>query len=226
MTEEDARAWLAGQGYGVDAIGRLDRLVDLVVEENTRQNLISASTVPHMWSRHIVDSAQLLALALADRADEGGLWADLGSGGGFPGLVIACLREAPLLLVETRGLRARFLENCLTALGLGHANVKQAKVERVTLERPASYISARAFAPLDRTFDVANHLCDENTLWLLPKGRSAQIELVSARQEWQAAFHVEQSVTDAESAIIVAKGLKRRRHGRSGTGKSVGSRKA
>lgn len=225
MTEDDARAWLAGQGYGGDAIARLGQLVDLVVDENTRQNLISASTIPHMWGRHIVDSAQLLALAVENGGDEGGLWADLGSGGGFPGLVIACLREAPLLLVETRGLRARFLETCLASLGLGHAAVKQAMVERVTLDHPAAYISARAFAPLDRTFDVANHLCDENTLWLLPKGRSAEIELVTAQKEWQAAFHVEQSVTDAESAIIVAQGLKRR-HGRSGTGKSARSRKA
>lgn len=223
MTEDEARTWLTAQGHADAAMERLDRLVDLVVEENGRQNLISASTIPHMWSRHIVDSAQLLALSRA-RVDDG-LWADLGSGGGFPGLVIACLREAPLLLVETRALRARFLEGCIESLGLNHTTVKQAKVERVTLDRPAAFLSARAFAPLDRTFDVANHLCDEKSLWLLPKGRSAEIELVTARQQWQALFHVEQSVTDGDSAIIVASGL-RRRHGRSGPGKSAGSRKA
>ncbi|MFT3966102.1 MAG: 16S rRNA (guanine(527)-N(7))-methyltransferase RsmG [Sphingobium sp.] len=223
MTEEEARAWLDAQGHGLAAVERLSRLADLVIDENGRQNLVAASTIPNFWARHIVDSAQLLSLA--GEAGRSGLWADLGSGGGFPGLVIACLREQPLVLIETRGLRARFLETCLDRLGLGHATVKQARVEHVTLEGAAAVISARAFAPLERTFDVANHLCDENTLWLLPKGRSAEIELESARRRWQAAFHVEQSVTDAESAILVANGLKCR-HGGSGTGKSARRRKA
>lgn len=210
MTEEDARTWLFDRGWlsGV-AAERLERLALLVAAENERQNLIAASTVPNFWGRHIVDSAQLLALA-GDHGPDG-LWADLGSGGGFPGLVIACLRDAPILLIETRGLRARFLETCLAELGLVHAAVQQAKVERVVLDRPASHISARAFAPLDRTFAVANHLCDENTLWLLPKGRSAYLELETAQREWQAVFHVEQSVTDPDSAIITASDLRRRR---------------
>lgn len=204
MTEDEARAWLSAQGYDRAGLDRLDQLVTLVIEENARQNLVSASTLSSMWSRHIVDSAQLLSLGNG----RSGLWADLGSGGGFPGLVIGCLREAPLVMVETRALRARFLERCVDALGLSHVTVKQAKVERVLLEHPVEVISARAFAPLNRTFDVANHLCDENTLWLLPKGRSAEIELATARKEWQAVFHVERSVTDTDSAIIVASGLR------------------
>jgi 16S rRNA (guanine527-N7)-methyltransferase len=211
MTEEDARHWLAGRGWLDGFAGeRLERLARLVAQENERQNLVAASTLPHMWGRHIVDSAQLLALA--GSAVEG-VWTDLGSGGGFPGLVIAALREAPIVLVETRGLRARFLEHCVKELGLTHAAIHQSKVERFTLEAPAAVISARAFAALDATLAVASHLCDQNTLWLLPKGRSAQIELVTASQQWQAAFHVEQSVTDPDSAIIVASGVTRRHNG-------------
>jgi 16S rRNA (guanine527-N7)-methyltransferase len=224
MTEEEARAWLATHGWMDGAAGaRLERLASLLVAENERQNLVAASTLPHLWGRHIVDSAQLLALADARGVDDG-LWVDLGSGGGFPGLVIACLREAPIALVETRGLRARFLESCVEQLGLLHAHVKQAKVERVGLERRAAIISARAFASLDATFAMANHLCDGKTLWLLPKGRSAQLELETASQQWQAAFHVEQSVTDADSAIVVATDVRRRHI--SGTSKSARSRKA
>ena len=224
MTEDEARSWLGARGWldGI-ALGRLERIAVLVAEENARQNLISASTLPHMWSRHIVDSAQLLKLG-GDAAGEG-LWVDLGSGGGFPGLVIAALRAAPILMVETRGLRARFLERCLADLGLDHASVLQSRVERVILDGPAAIVSARAFASLDTTFAVASHLCDQNSLWLLPKGRSAQMELETASQQWQAAFHVEQSVTDPDSAIITASGVKRRYAARPGP-KPTRSRKA
>ncbi len=210
MTEEEAREWLAGRGWLDSITGqRLERLADMLIAENEQQNLVSASSIPHLWGRHIVDSAQLLVMA-ETRGVTDGLWVDLGSGAGFPGLVVACLREAPITLVETRGLRVRFLEGCIAELGLSHAHVKQAKVERVGLDRRAAVISARAFASLDSTFAMASHLCDGKTLWLLPKGRSAQLELESATQQWQAAFHVEQSVTDADSSIVIATDVKRR----------------
>lgn len=224
MTEAEARAWLAERGWMNGVAGeRLEKLAALLIAENERQNLVAASTIPHLWGRHIVDSAQLLTLA-DDRGVQEGLWVDLGSGGGFPGLVIACLRPDPIALVETRGLRVRFLEQCIAELDLPHAHVKQAKVERVGLDRRAAVISARAFASLESTFDMASHLCDGKTLWLLPKGRSAQLELESATQQWQTAFHVEQSVTDADSAIVVATDVRRRRT--SGTGTSPRGRKA
>lgn len=223
MTEDEARAWLLERGWFTGpARERLIRLADLVTAENGRQNLIAASTVSAIWARHIVDSAQLLPLAEAAPAD--GSWIDLGSGGGFPGLVIACLRDAPITLVETRGLRARFLETCIAELGLTHARVAQQKAEQVRVNAPAAVISARAFAPLDRLFALAHHLSDSETLWLLPKGRNAQLELASAQQEWQAAFHVKQSVTDADSAIIVAASLKRRK--KAASRRPSGSRRA
>lgn len=209
MTEEEAKTWLATHGWMEGRAGeRLEWLAALLSEENERQNLVAASTLPVLWSRHIVDSAQLLALTEA-RGDKGGLWADLGSGGGFPGLVIACLREAPVLLVETRKLRVAYLERCAETLGLAHCRVEAARVEAVTLPEPAAFISARAFAPLDKTLAVAEHLADISTCWLLPKGRNAQIELASARKQWQASFHVEQSLTDPDSAIIVADHVRR-----------------
>ncbi|MET0240366.1 MAG: RsmG family class I SAM-dependent methyltransferase [Sphingobium sp.] len=207
MTEDEALGWLAEYGWQEGrAADRLRRVVDLVVSENERQNLISASTIPQIWGRHIVDSAQLLPLA----GEGDGLWIDLGSGGGFPGLVIACLRDAPLRMVEVRPLRARFLADCVTALGLSHVMVEQAKAERVMLDRPARYLSARAFAALDKTLALASHMADRETCWLLPKGRNAQLELVTAQRQWQGLFHVEHSVTDPDSAIIVASGVARR----------------
>lgn len=223
MTEEEARDWLGDRGWLSGRAGeRLARLVDLVIAENEHQNLIAASTVPAIWARHIVDSAQLLPLAEGAPGD--GSWVDLGSGGGFPGLAIACLRDAPITLIETRALRARFLAECVAMLDLPHVRVAQQKAEQVQLGQPAAVISARAFAPLPRLFGLAQHLADPETLWLLPKGRNAQLELASARQEWQAVFHVKHSVTDADSAIIVATSVKRRQKLKSR--RPSGSRKA
>lgn len=206
MTEEEARAWL-GATFDVPrgTWDRLERYVALLLEESERQNLISESTKSQIWSRHIVDSAQLIPLAGA----AGGQWIDLGSGPGLPGIVVAILSEWQVLMVESRRLRANFLEGAVSALGLS-AQTSCTRVELVKIERPAAVISARAFAPLPRLFATAAHLGGPETLWVLPKGRNWQNELASAREAWQAAFHVEQSITDADSAIVVARGLKKK----------------
>src|SRR3546814_7900201 len=98
----------------------LERFAAMLVAENGRQNLIAASTIPTLWVRHIADSAQLLAL---DR-DGDGLWLDLGSGPGLPGLVVAILSERPLMLVESRKRRCEFLRAVAEDLGLHHVEVE------------------------------------------------------------------------------------------------------
>lgn len=109
MTEEEARAWLAGQlDVSRDAMERLDALRAAVIAENDRQNLVSAASIPEFWTRHIVDSAQLIGFAGPD-APMGGAWLDLGTGAGFPGMVIAILRKSPIMMVESRKLRVDFL---------------------------------------------------------------------------------------------------------------------
>ncbi len=210
MTEEEAQSWLAERSWWEGAAGdRLRRFVDLVLDEADRQNLISASSRDQIWTRHIVDSAQLMTLmAPGDR----GRWVDLGTGAGFPGLVIACLRDAPMTLVEVRPLRAAFLQRCVDALGLGHVDVLCAKVEKMRLTQPASIISARAYAPLDKLLTGASHLADEKTVWLLPKGRNGEKELEIVRRDWQAVFHVEQSITDPESVIVTINQISRRQN--------------
>ena len=211
MTEDEARAWLDAHGWWEGEAGdRLRQFVALVLDEADRQNLISAASREQMWARHIVDSAQLLPLAQAGQGDgdPGGLWVDLGTGAGFPGLVIACLRDAPMQLVEVRPLRVAFLQRCVEALGLTHVHVIGSKVEKCRVDAPAQVISARAYAPLDRLLASAVHLCDEKTLWLLPKGRQGEKELEIVRRDWQAAFHVEQSITDPESVIVTIQSLR------------------
>lgn len=210
MTEQEARDWLAAHGWWSGEKGdRLRRFVDLLLDEADRQNLISQASRAQIWARHIVDSAQLLRL-VPDGDAAGGPWVDLGTGAGLPGMVIACLVDSPVDLVEVRPLRTAFLQRCATALGLDHVRVHTARVERWSPSRPARVISARAFAPLDRMLAVAGHLSDESTVWLLPKGRQAEKELEMLRRDWQAVFHVEQSLTDPESSIVTIQQLRRR----------------
>lgn len=202
VSEDEARGWIdTAFSPSAEQWARLERFAAALVAENGRQNLIAASTIPILWVRHMADSAQLLAL---DR-DSDGLWVDLGSGAGLPGLVVAILSERPMLLVESRRLRCEFLRDVASELGLGHVEVAEASLERVET-RTAGTISARAFAPLDRLIDLSARFSTESTRWLLPKGRNAVKELASLPAAWQRMFHVEQSRTDGESHILVGQG--------------------
>lgn len=202
-SEDAARAWVgAALSPGPDRWAKLERFVDLLVAENAQQNLIAASTIPTIWVRHVADSAQLLSFDT--RAGEG-LWIDLGSGPGLPGLVVAILTDRPMLLVESRKRRCDFLRAAANALDLQHVEVIEAPLERIET-RPAATISARAFAPLDKLLDLSARFSTESTQWLLPKGRNAVKELALLPQPWQRMFHVEQSRTDAESQILVGTG--------------------
>lgn len=202
-SEDAARAWIDDAfAPTADQWARLERFVALLIAESAQQNLIAASTIPTMWVRHIADSAQLLSF---DTRDGDGLWIDLGSGAGLPGLVVAILSARPMLLVESRKRRCDFLRSVAAHLGLAHVEVVEAPLERVET-RAAATISARAFAPLDRLLDLSTRFSTESTHWLLPKGRNAVKELALLPQSWQNLFHVEQSRTDAESRILVGVG--------------------
>ena len=182
---------------------RLEAFVALLKIANEQQNLVSASTLVDVWSRHILDSVQLARF----EPHAGASWADVGSGAGLPGIVIACLVEGPVTLIEPRRLRADFLQMAVERLGL-NATVATTKVERV--HGQYGVITARAVASLAHFLEISLHLSTRNTVWALPKGRSAAAELVEARQAWQGVFHVKQSVTDDEARIVVATGVRAR----------------
>lgn len=210
MEEAEARDWLIRR-FAVprETLARLDAFAELLRVENDRQNLVSRSTLDHVWARHIVDSAQLLLFVPPSVS-----WVDLGSGAGFPGLIAGLLHAGPVTLIEQRRLRVDFLRHAAATLGLADrvaivaANVSQAK------HAPFDVISARAFAPLERTFALAGHLAHKETIWVLPKGRNAQSELEAARASWQGSFRVERSVTDDDAWIVVAGDVRRRQEGK------------
>jgi 16S rRNA (guanine527-N7)-methyltransferase len=187
-----------------ETIERLETYVALLQEECRRQNLVSASTLDSPWDRHILDSAQLVHL----EPYPGASWVDVGSGAGLPGIVIACMVDGPVTLVEPRRMRAEFLHRVCESLGL-NATVVAAKAERVGGKYDV--VTARAVAKLTRLLEISAHLSTTNTIWALPKGRGAAAELAEAQQAWQGVFHVERSVTDAESYIVVATEVRARR---------------
>lgn len=202
--EAEARAYLAGL---TDAAGmaRLEAFAALVLEENQRQNLIAKATEPQLWQRHMADSAQLLENVSRETlgANGGGPWLDLGSGPGFPGLVIAALcPNMPVVLVESRARRVEFLNRAIAALDLRKCRVEGQRLERV-VPFDARAISARAFAPLTRLLDLSAPFSTRRTVYVLPKGRSAAQELETLKPSIRAMFHVKHSLTDPEAGIIV-----------------------
>lgn len=203
MTEDEARAWLA-ERFPPAAIERLARFAEIVTQETERQNLISPSTIPLIWSRHIVDSAQLLSFAPSDAR----YWVDVGTGAGFPGVVAAILFDRQVAMIEPRAKRATFLRDTADALGIA-ATVHQTRAEAAPIEQ-ADIISARAVATVDALFGMTAQYRAPETTYLLPRGRTGQDEIVKARAEWHGTFHVEQSVTDPTSTILIATGVRAR----------------
>jgi 16S rRNA (guanine527-N7)-methyltransferase len=199
MTEDEARLWLKSNiDVSRETLEKLETFVAFLREEAQHQNLISAATLDHIWTRHIVDSAQLLGHAPAK-----GAWLDLGSGAGFPGIVIALLSLHRVTLVESRAKRIDYLNRAIEHLALeDKAIVAGTTVEKLETA-PYSVISARAFAPLPRLLEVSARFSTVKTRWLLPKGRNAVKELHEAHGRWDLDFTVEPSVTDHEAGILV-----------------------
>lgn len=195
MTEEEARDWAKGQ-VDATAFAKLERFVDLVVAENERQNLISPATVATIWERHVVDSLQLLTIVPGDA----GRWLDIGTGGGFPGMVLAIAGAQPILMVEPRRKRAEFLSACVAELELADARVAARKVEQV--EWTADVITARAVASVENLLLAAAHCATTSTRWLLPRGTVDMASLPALCARHQLVFHVKQSLTHPDSSII------------------------
>jgi len=209
MNGDLGRAWVQEHcNVPRETLERLDAFIDLLAAENEIQNLVSKATLAQVWTRHIWDSAQLLRFAGDPRS-----WIDLGTGAGFPGLIIAALSKARVTMVEARPRRVDFLRRAADVLRLpASTEILCAKVEKVPA-RKFDVISARAFAPLDTLLPLGLPFSDSATRWILPKGRNAASELEAQRGLWHGTFRVEPSLTDSEAGIIVAQGVARKAKG-------------
>jgi 16S rRNA (guanine527-N7)-methyltransferase len=208
MPQGDAKGQLS---VSRETLGRIEVFVEFLAQENERQNLVSRSSIEEVWSRHILDSAQLLPLAPPRPRH----WLDLGTGAGFPGLIVAALSDARVTMVESRKLRVDFLQRAAALLRIEErVEILCSKVEALEA-RPFDVISARAFAPLDKLLLLGNRFSTDQTRWILPKGRNAKTELEAAESLWQGEFRLEPSITDAEAHIIVAERVRPRTKGKS-----------
>lgn len=199
MNENEAREWVASR-VQLEALAHLNQFVAWVIEENSRQNLISPTTIALIWQRHVADSLQLLDLARGAN----GPWLDIGSGGGFPGMVLAIAGARPMLLVEPRKRRAAFLQACVDRLGLEEVTVAPRPVEQVMVE--AGVITARAVASVEKLLQAAAHCCTPATRWLLPRGSAGLDNLAVLAASVKMVFHVEQSLTEPRSSIVLLDG--------------------
>jgi 16S rRNA (guanine527-N7)-methyltransferase len=196
----------AGRNVSRETFAKIETYVALLKEEAAQQNLVAPSTLETVWRRHILDSAQLVRFEPFERAT----WADIGSGAGLPGIVVALLVNGPVTLIEPRRLRAGFLNQMVERLELaGRVRVETAKVEKAAGKYDV--ITARAVASLAELLRISQHLSTRKTVWALPKGRTGLTELAEARRAWQGVFHVEQSVTDENSYIVVGTGVGKKR---------------
>lgn len=190
-----------------ETAARLDRFVATLLNWQQRMNLISDSTKASAWTRHVADSLQLLPLAPHAR-----IWADLGTGGGFPGLVVACvLADMPgahMHLVESNGKKAAFLREATQATG-APATVHAARIEEFVENTAESFdiVTARALAPLPALLTMAYPLLKKGALGLFPKGQDVGSELTEAAKCWRLNSSLVQSRTDARGQIVVLRGL-------------------
>lgn len=186
---------------------RLDALVALLDRWQVKTNLVSPATLPEIWTRHIADSLQLIALVdrPAPTKAEPRVWVDVGSGGGFPALpVAAALGElCRMHLVESNAKKASFLREAARAMGVT-AQVHLARAEAVAgpVIAKADVVSARALAPLAALLGLVAPLLKTGAIGLFPKGRDASAELTEAHESWKFEATLHQSLTDPEARIV------------------------
>jgi 16S rRNA (guanine527-N7)-methyltransferase len=187
---------------------RLDRFVETLLLWQSKLNLVAPSTLPELWTRHIADSLQLLPLA-----PKALTWVDFGSGGGFPGLVIACaLADSPgvkVHLIESNGKKAAFLREAVRAAG-APAVVHQERVEDFgeSCAEPVQVVTARALAPLKTLCDQAFPLVARGAVAVFPRGQDVDAELTDAAKYWRVEAAKVPSKTSPEGSIVVIHGLK------------------
>lgn len=205
-TEEQAREFVAERCEG-EAFAKLEHFAAELLIEAEKQNLIARSTTSMLWQRHFADSAQLLDHVPREAAfAEQEPWLDLGTGAGFPGIVTAIMRpELPHVLVESRARRVEWLKRMVALAGLDQCRVMHSRLEKLE-SFPAGVITARAFAPLPELVSLSARFSTATTTWLLPKGRSAAQEREELDSPQREMFHVKQSVTSRDAAILVGTG--------------------
>jgi 16S rRNA (guanine527-N7)-methyltransferase len=207
----DKSAALALTPVSHETEARLDRYVSLLLDWQAKTNLVAPSTLPHLWTRHIADSLQLLSLAPSAK-----IWADLGSGGGFPGVVLACaLAEtegAVVHLIERNGKKAAFLREAIrvtSSPGIVHPADIGETVER--FGGRIDCVTARALAPLHQLIGFAEPLVSKGAKALFLKGQDVEAELTEATKYWNIEPRLHSSRSGGQGWIVELDRIERRK---------------
>jgi 16S rRNA (guanine527-N7)-methyltransferase len=192
-----------------DALARLDKFAALLTDWQRRINLIAPSTLPNLWTRHIADSLQLF-----QHAPDAKIWVDLGSGGGFPGVPLACaLAQTPgaqVHLVESNGKKAAFLREVLRITAVpGIVNAERIENFGDSSEGNFDVVTARALAPLKSLFEYAFPLIARGAIGLFLKGQDVEAELTEAAKYWTVEADLRPSLTSRDGVIVIVQSLKR-----------------
>jgi 16S rRNA (guanine527-N7)-methyltransferase len=206
LSDDRSRA-LALTPVSRETAARLDRFVALLLKWQEITHLIAPSTVPSLWTRHIADSLQLL-----DLAPEAKIWVDLGTGGGFPGLVIACALHGAagrlVHLIESNTKKAAFLREAAAATespAVVHAVRMEKFVESFTGR--ADIVTARAVSPLSLLLGQCLPLLQKGTVGLFPKGQDVEAELTEASKCWKMVADLVPSRTNPKARIVMLRAL-------------------
>lgn len=180
---------------------RLEALVATLDRWQATTNLVAPNTLPHVWTRHVADSAQLVALAPSAPR----VWVDIGSGGGFPGLVVAAMLHGTtsVHLVESNAKKVAFLREAARAMGLA-VLIHSERAEAIlgSSIRSADVVSARALAPLADLVRLAAPLLKTGAIGLFPKGATVAAELTAARKSWHIEASSHPSLTEPDARIV------------------------
>lgn len=206
----DKAAALALMPVSRETQARLEAYVDLLLQWQAVTNLVAPSTLPTLWTRHIADSLQLL-----DLAPNAKTFADLGSGGGFPGIVLACvLADRPgarIDLVERNAKKAAFLREALRITG-GAGEVHHRDIVDYVDSRtaPVDCVTARALAPLHQLLGFAEPLVRNGAKALFLKGQDVESELTEATKYWTIKSALHPSRTGGDGCVVEVTGIVRR----------------
>lgn len=204
IEREDRAAFLAANDVSRETLGRLDRIISELDVWRQKSNLIGPKEWPQIWTRHVGDSWQLL-----DHLPESARVVDLGSGAGFPGLIIAAARPAGhVTMMESVGKKCVFLRAAIEAAGL-NASVYQGRIEAAPPIK-ADYVTARAFAPMPQLLEYASPWLRKGATGVFPKGERWKEELTEARQRWNFAYEAIPSRSGGSGVILIVREVARR----------------
>lgn len=204
MTPEE---FAAAAGVSRETLARLEAYAAILRKWQRAVNLVGAATLPHLWHRHFLDSAQLFPLIPQGTR----VLLDLGSGAGFPGLVLAIMGFPEVHLVESDARKGEFLREAARAAGVAPGVVvHRARVADVP-PFPVDVVTARALAPLDDLIGYAAPFLGEKGVCLFPKGKAVERELTMARKHWTFALACFPSVTDPAATVLRLEGIRRER---------------